>query len=80
MVIKMKIIKDIVQADFKDLVIGTVFEYNSQFFMKTENLLHGIEDGVFNSFNLEDGYVTIFDESDKVHVLDAELRVNYRRR
>ena len=39
----MKIIKDVVQADFKDLVIGTVFEYNSQFFMKTENLLHGIE-------------------------------------
>ena len=62
--------KDVV---FEELSLGDVFEYEDEFFMKTEETEHKY--GVRNAVNIEDGTLYTFCVNEQVTPLVVQLRI-----
>lgn len=62
-------------VNFKDIEYGTPFEFQVNFFLKTNNGL--IENNGFtNAINLKTGMMCKFDDKDKVRLVNASIVIN----
>lgn len=61
---------------FENLSPGDVFEFDDNFFMKTETIEYGnIEGEFYNAVDIEDGSLTTFDAHNYVTPLVIQLRI-----
>ena len=62
------------ETDFYYVEAGTVFKYDKDYYMATEEITDSYED-TYNCVNLDSGELYHFDNDNKVEVLEAELIV-----
>ena len=62
------------ETDFYYVEAGTVFKYDKDYYMATEEITDSYED-TYNCMNLDSGELYHFDNGTKVELLEAELIV-----
>lgn len=62
------------ETDFYYIEAGTVFKYDKDYYIATEEITDSYED-TYNCVNLDSGELYHFDNDNKVEVLEAELIV-----
>lgn len=62
------------ETDFYYVEAGTVFKYDKDYYMATEEITDSYED-IYNCVNLDSGELYHFDNDNKVELLEAELIV-----